>query len=58
MDIKKYEVDAKIYEQIAALIQSEASPVGIDAKKTHIIILNKLQEVCDRLERIERLLIK
>ena len=33
MDIKKYEVDAKIYEQIAALIQSEASPVGIDAKK-------------------------
>ena len=36
------------------MIHSDKSPVGIDAKKTHILILNKLQELNDRLERIEQ----
>ncbi|MCH8805753.1 MAG: hypothetical protein IH986_06670 [Planctomycetes bacterium] len=48
MDIPKDE-----YERIAALIESDASPVGIDAKKTHIIILHKLSELERRLDRIE-----
>ena len=52
----KLEVEAKAYEEIAALIHSDNSPVGIDAKKTHIIILNKLQELCDRMERMEQLM--
>ena len=42
------------YELIAKLIHSDASPVGIDAKKTHILILNKLQELSERMERMEK----
>lgn len=48
-----FEVEKKTYEEIAALIHSDASPVGIDAKVTHILILNKLKEICDRLDKIE-----
>lgn len=54
METKKFEVDATTYEQIAQLIGSDQSPVGIDAKKTHILILNKLQELTERMERIEQ----
>jgi len=42
-----------IYNDIEKLISSENSPVGIDAKKTHIIILHKLIEIERRLERLE-----
>ena len=49
----KFEIDTKTYEEIAEVIHSDKSPVGIDAKKTHILILNKLQELSDRLEKIE-----
>ncbi len=48
MDIPKDE-----YERIAGLIESDASPVGIDAKKTHVIILHKLSELERQLDRIE-----
>ncbi|HRK53595.1 MAG TPA: hypothetical protein PK185_06750 [Cyclobacteriaceae bacterium] len=54
MENKNFEVAAKDYELIANLIHSDANPVGIDAKKTHILILNKLQELCERMERIEQ----
>ena len=54
----KYEIDPGTYEEIAKVIHSDKSPVGIDAKKTHILILSKLQELSDRMERIEQLLIK
>jgi len=50
----KFEIDPKTYEEIAKVIHSDSSPVGIDAKKTHILILNKLQELNDRMERIEQ----
>ena len=50
----KFEVDTKTYEEIAKVIHSDESPVGIDAKKTHILILNKLQEITERLERLEQ----
>ncbi len=49
----KFEIDPETYAEIAELIHSDESPVGIDAKKTHIHILNKLQEITERLERIE-----
>lgn len=48
-----FKVDKKEFEEIAAVIHSDSSPVGIDAKKTHIIILKKLQEISERLEKIE-----
>jgi hypothetical protein len=43
-----------VHDEIEALIASESSPVGIDAKETHIIIIHKLLEIESRLERIER----
>lgn len=46
-------VPAPALEAIRREIESDASPVGIDAKKTHIIILHKLGEIEARLERIE-----
>ncbi len=50
----KFEMEQSTYDEIAKVIHSDKSPVGIDAKKTHILILNKLQELSDRLERIEQ----
>ena len=47
------DVPLDIFTAIEREISSEASPVGIDAKKTHIIILHKLQEIDERLRRIE-----
>lgn len=49
-----FDIDDKTYEEIAKVIHSDSSPVGIDAKKTHILILNKLQEIAERLERLEQ----
>lgn len=48
-----FEIDEKTYAELAKVIHSDASPVGIDAKKTHILILKKLLEITERLERIE-----
>ena len=48
MDIQSSE-----YEQIAQQIHSETSPVGIDAKKTHILIIHMLKEIQQRLESLE-----
>jgi hypothetical protein len=47
------DVPLDIFTSIEREISSETSPVGIDAKKTHIIILHKLQEIDERLRRIE-----
>ena len=42
------------YQQIEKLIANDQSPVGIDAKKTHIMILHQLIEIERRLEKLER----
>ncbi len=49
------EVSASDYAKIEALIASDASPVGIDAKKTHVIIISKLLQIEQRLEKLERM---
>lgn len=41
------------YRAIEAEIASDSSPVGIDAKKTHVMILHQLQRIEERLQRIE-----
>lgn len=41
------------YEEIERAIRSDESPVGIDAKKTHVIILHKLTEIEKRLSLLE-----
>ena len=46
------------YEAIEKQIADEDSPVGINAKKTHIIIISKLIEIEKRLEKLESKLMK
>ncbi len=41
------------FERIAAEITSDDSPVGIDAKKTHVLILARLESLERRRTRIE-----
>jgi hypothetical protein len=48
------EIDEKTYNEIAEMIHGDQSPVGIDAKKTHILILHKLTQIEKRLEAIEK----
>ncbi len=50
----KFEIDPETYEEIAKVIHSDESPVGIDAKKTHIFILYKLIQIEKRLEALEK----
>lgn len=47
------EIPPSTYAELEELIGSDASPVGIDAKKTHILILHKLAQIEERLARIE-----
>ncbi len=47
-------VPEDVYARIAREIESEDSPVGIDAKKTHVIILHLLARIEERLARLER----
>ena len=42
-----------VRERIEREIASDASPVGIDAKKTHVLILHRLLEIERRLAAIE-----
>lgn len=48
------DIDEKTYARIAEMIHSDDSPVGIDAKKTHIYILHMLTQIEKRLEALEK----
>ncbi len=50
------EVPKERYDAIEAEIASDTSPVGIDAKKTHIVILHMLERIEARLTRLETLI--
>ena len=45
---------AQLEEKIAKEIHSDLSPVGIDAKKTHILILAKLEELGMEISAIKK----
>ena len=47
------EIEKADFDEIASFIHSDTSPVGIDAKKTHVIIIEKLVAIEERLSRIE-----
>ena len=47
------DVDDQKKTEIENIISSQDSPVGIDAKKTHVIIINKLLEIEKRLAKLE-----
>jgi polyhydroxyalkanoate synthesis regulator phasin len=48
------DIDEKTYNEIAEIIHSDESPVGIDAKKTHILILNALSQLNEKVDRLEK----
>lgn len=48
------EIEKKAFDAIAKAIHSDQSPVGIDAKKTHVIILQKLLDIEERLKSLEK----
>ncbi len=43
-----------IYAEIARALASAESPVGIDAKHTHVLILHALERIEQRLAALER----
>ena len=47
------QIPDNIYKEIEEMISSDQSVVGIDAKKTHVIILYKLIEIEKRLKKLE-----
>ncbi len=47
------EIPKDEYETIAAEIHSSESLVGIDAKKTHIIIIHLLRDISKRVVKLE-----
>lgn len=48
-----FDLPRETYDEIKRLIESDESPVGIDAQKAHVLILHKLVEIERRLDRIE-----
>jgi len=48
-----FDVPESARTEIERLISSSESPVGIDAKKTHVIILHMLARIERRLARLE-----
>lgn len=48
-----YKIDEKTYNEIATIIESDG-PVGIDAKKTHIIIIKALADLHTKIDKLEK----
>ncbi len=48
------QVPEDTYRRLADAISSDSSPVGIDAKHTHILILHQLEQIQQQLERLEQ----
>ncbi len=49
----KLNISPEEFEEIENVISSDESVVGIDAKKTHIIIIHMLREVQQKLDQLE-----
>lgn len=48
------EISEDEYQRIVSMIACDKSPVGIDAKHTHVLILKLLMDIDQRLRRIEQ----
>lgn len=46
------DIPQETYEALEKLISSDDSPVGIDAKNTHILIIHKLMELEKKLDKL------
>jgi hypothetical protein len=49
-----FDIDEETYNEIAKVIHSDASPVGIDAKKTHILILKALSDLTKKIDELQQ----
>ena len=47
------EINPEYFAEIAKTIHSDKSPVGIDAKKTHVLILAQLEAIQSDLKLIK-----
>lgn len=52
--MQKLTIPEQELAEIEKAISSDQSVVGIDAKKTHVIIIHLLQKIDDRLNSIEK----
>lgn len=52
------DISEEQYQKILKQIESDDSPVGIDAGKTHVLILHKLMEIEKRLQKLESAFLK
>lgn len=52
------DISEEQYQKILKQIKSDDSPVGIDAGKTHVLILHKLMEIEKRLQKLESAFLK
>ena len=48
------QVSKEEYGELIEQISLQNSPVGIDAQLTHAIIIRYLQQIAERLERLEK----
>ncbi len=48
------DISESAYKEIEQAIGSEESVVGIDAKKTHIIIIHLLKQIQEKLDSLEQ----
>ncbi|WP_372633863.1 hypothetical protein [Fodinibius sp.] len=48
------DISEEQYREILEQIKNDDSPVGIDAGKTHVLILQKLLDIESRLENLEK----
>lgn len=49
-----FNIPKKELKQIESAIQSDESVVGIDAKKTHVVIIHMLHQIQQKLDEMER----
>lgn len=56
--MQKISIPENELNEIEKAISSDQSVVGIDAKKTHVIIIHLLNDIQKRLDSIEERLIK
>ena len=49
-----FRISEEDYKKILEEIRNDDSPVGIDAGRTHVLILHKLMEIEERLSSLEK----
>jgi hypothetical protein len=54
MDMNINQIDTTTYQQITAAITSKDSVVGIDAVHTHILIIKKLMQIEEQLQKMQQ----